>query len=435
MYNYLAHTDEKRQEMLREINLESIDDLFKHIKPKMDELNLPKGISEMEAAKEISKIADKNFNLNQNISFLGGGTYNRYVPACISEILGRAEFYTAYTPYQPEVSQGTLQAIFDYQTLICNLTGMDVSNASVYDGATACAEAALMAIRLTKKNKIFLSDGLNPNYIEVVKTYCYGADITVNNGDLKDNINFDEYAGVIAQIPDYLGRVKNPDLYNKINQSSAKFIACIDPVSIAVVKSPSEYGADIVVGDFQQLGCGMNFGGPHGGFLACKEQYLRQLPGRIVGLTKDKEGKEAFTLTLQTREQHIRRDKATSNICTNTALTALAATIYLSALGPEGLKEIFNISIQRAHYFARELSKIPGLSVLYPNFLNEFVLKVENTSAEKFINSLAQKGIFIGINLNNRFKGKMQDCILICVTEMNSINDIKNTLDIIKKPD
>jgi len=420
LFNYLAHTDEIRQEMLKEINLNSVDDLFKHIEPRMPQLNLSDGISEMEAAKKLAEMAGKNCNLNMHISFLGGGVYNRYVPASIQAIIGRAEFYTAYTPYQPEVSQGTLQAIFDYQTLICNLTGMDVSNASVYDGATACAEAVLMASRITKKDEVLVSNALNPQYMEVVKTYCYGANIKINVSDLQGDINFDNYACILIQNPNYFGCIENIT-----NNSSAKLIVCVDPVSLAILRSPAEYGADIVVGDFQPLGLGMNFGGPNGGFIACKEQYLRQLPGRIVGFTKDKNGKEAFTLTLQAREQHIRREKATSNICTNTALTALAATVYLSVVGPQGLKEVANISIQRAHYMADKLRKIPGLSIAYDTFLYEFVLKVDYISPEDFIKELINKGIFIGINTKNG--------ILVCVTEQNSVEDIDKAVEAAKE--
>ncbi len=425
MLNYEAHTGEIRQEMLREINLSSVDELFAHITAKTGRLNLPDGLSELEAAKKLAGIAEKNYNLKKYISFLGGGTYNRYVPACVQAITGRSEFYTSYTPYQPEVSQGTLRAIFDYQTLICNLTGMDVSNASVYDGATAFAEAALMASRLTKKYGIMVSENINPEYLAVIRTYCYGAGIEVDVSDLRGDIEFDKYGCVLIQNPNYSGRVENIDICEKIASSPAKLIVCVDPVSLAILKSPSEYGADIVVGDFQPLGISMNFGGPHGGFIACREKYLRQLPGRIVGLTRDKDGKEAFTLTLQTREQHIRREKATSNICTNTALTALAATVYLAALGPQGLKEVAGISTQRAHYFAGKLSEVPGISIVYDDFLYEFLLKTERVSPENLIKELAKKGIFMGI--------KVKDCILISVTELNSVEDIDKAVEAVKE--
>jgi len=432
LYSYLAHNDEIRREMLADINLKSVEELFSHVNPRIPGLQMPAGVSEAEAFKMLAEMAGKNCGRDKYISFLGGGVYNRYVPACVQAIIERSEFYTSYTPYQPEVSQGTLQAIFDYQTLICNLTGMDVSNASVYDGATACAEAVLMASRIAKKYEILVSCAVNPEYIAVVQTYCYGEDIRVNVADLTENINFDDYSCVLVQNPNYFGRVENIDICRKIAQSQAKLVVCADPVSLALLKSPFDYGADIVVGDFQSLGIAMNFGGPHGGFIACREGYLRQLPGRIVGFTTDKDGREAFTLTLQTREQHIRREKATSNICTNTALTALAATVYLSALGPQGLKEVAGVSVQRAHYFAEKLSEVPGLSIVHNDFLYEFVLKIEHISAADFIKKMAENGIFIGIDMQKADEG-MRNCVLVSVTEFNSIEDIDRAVGAAKE--
>ncbi len=442
MFSYLPHTDEIRESMLKDIGLEKIEDLFKQINPdiriKDSEFNLAEGISEQEACKKISGMAAKNKNFENALSFLGGGVYNRYIPACISAIIQRSEFITSYTPYQPEVSQGTLQAIFDYQTLICNLTGMDVSNASVYDGASACAEAVLMASRLTRKTEILVSEAVNPEYKQVLETYCYGEDIKISylrtdqgKTGLKDGINYDDYACVLIQNPNYFGCIENIDIYEKIRDSKAKLIVCVDPMSLALLKNPAEYGADIAVGDFQPLGISASFGGPHGGFIACKEAYLRQLPGRIVGLTLDKDGREAFTLTLQTREQHIRREKATSNICTNNALMALAATVYMSVLGPAGLKEATGISVHRAHYMARKLAEIPGISVLYDDFLHEFILKTKNISSGEFIGKLAEKDIFIGIDLSKKFEN-MKNCVLVSVTEMNSPEEIDRAVKMIK---
>lgn len=445
MLNFLPHTDDTRKEMLKEIGLSSIEELFsqvpQEVRVKDGMFNLPAGISEQEAWQKLLKLAGENKTAENSISFLGGGVYNRYIPACVSAIVGRSEFVTSYTPYQPEISQGTLQAIFDYQTLICNITGMDISNASVYDGATACAEAILMAVRLSKKQdtvKVLVSEALNPEYKQVVEAYLYGADINivylpVEHGKtaLPADINIDEYACVLVQSPNYFGCAENSGLFAKIKESQAKLVICADPISLAVLKSPAEYGADIVVGDFQPLGISMNFGGPHGGFIACKEAYLRQLPGRIVGLTQDKDGREAFSLTLQTREQHIRREKATSNICTNNALMALAATVYLSVMGPQGIKEIADISIQRAHYMAESLAEIPGISVLYNDFLYEFVIKTGIPSSE-LIKKLAQMDIFIGIDLSAKFKN-MENSILISVTEMNTPEDIDKAIEAIKE--
>jgi len=440
LHNYSAHTEEIRREMLDAINLDSVEDLFLQINSavKTKDFNLPKGLSEQDAVKKLIQMASKNKTAQNTISFLGGGVYNRYIPACINTIIERSEFITSYTPYQPEISQGTLQAIFDYQTLICNLTGMDVSNASVYDGATACAEAALMASRLTKKSRILVSEALNPEYKKVLETYCYGADLKIdylevqNGATCLDKVTDpDKYACLLIQNPNYFGCVENTADLEKINNSQAKLIVCIDPINMAILKSPSEYGADITVGDFQSLGLSMNFGGPHGGFIACKSAYLRQLPGRIVGLTTDKDGKEAFTLTLQTREQHIKREKATSNICTNNALMALAATVYLSVMGAQGLKEAVNISMQRAHYMAEKLAEIPEISVISKNFVNEFVIKLNTISSNEFIQKLVAKNIFIGINLSEKFN-YAKNHMLICVTEMNSVEDIDIAVEEIK---
>lgn len=446
MINYLPHTEETRKIMLKEIGLEDIEDLFLQIQSGIrindNEFNLPEGLSEQDTAKEVYKLAAKNKNTKSAASFLGGGVYNRYIPACINTIIQRSEFITSYTPYQPEVSQGTLGVIFDYQTLICNLTGMDVSNASVYDGASACAEALLMAARITRKSRVLISGAINPEYRQVLETYCYGEDIKIeylslDNGKtvLDPDFNYDDYACVLVQNPNYFGCVENIKKLEKIKETKAKLIVCADPVSFAVLKNPAEYGADIVAGDFQPLGISQSFGGPHGGFVACKQEYLRQLPGRIVGLTQDSEGNEAFTLTLQTREQHIRREKATSNICTNNALMALAATVYMSVTGPEGLREVANTSMQRAHYMAEKFADIEDINVLYNDFLHEFVIKTDKINPHELIDKMAQKDVFIGIDLSKKFDN-MQNCLLVSVTEMNSVEDIDRTvklvIDIIK---
>jgi len=450
MHNFLPHTDETRREMLNEIGLNSTEELFGNIpkEARVDNLKIPDGLSELEAKKHLVNLANKNKTAQNRISFLGGGTYNRYVPSCISTIVQRSEFITAYTPYQPEVSQGTLQVIYDYQSMLCNLTGMDVANASVYDGATACAEAVLMACRITKKIKALISYVLNPDYKQVIETYCYGAGIEIEYLGLSEGktefpschseersdvgICFDDYACVLIQNPNYLGCVENlAEISKKITNSKAKLIICADIVSLAVLKNPSEYNADIVVGDLQQLGLGMNFGGPHCGFIACKNAYLRQMPGRIVGLSKDRDDNDAFTLTIQTREQHIKREKATSNICSNQALMALAATVYLSVVGAEGLKEVANISAQRAHYLADKLSEINGIKVLYTDFLNEFVIKIDSVSADELIKKLESKNILAGINLGNKFK-ELENCILLAVTEMNEVQDIDKFINALK---
>ena len=445
MYNFLSHTDEIRQDMLKKIGLSSIEELFQNINPKVrinSELNIPEGVSELQAQRKLLNLAQKNTSTSNCISFLGGGSYNRYIPACINTVIERSEFITAYTPYQPEVSQGTLQVMYEYQSMICNLTGMDVANASVYDGATASAEAILMASRLTKKTKALISSTLNPQYKAVINTYCAGESIQVEylpikNGkvDLEglNNKEADTYACILIQNPNYLGCIEDVFAISEVSKRiKSKFIVAVDPVSLALLKSPAEYGADIVVGDIQPLGIGMSFGGPHGGFIACKTEYLRQIPGRIAGMTKDRDGERAFTLTLQAREQHIRRAKATSNICSNQALMALAATTYLSVVGPEGLKEVANISTQRAHYLAEKINEISGFKVLFSDFLYEFVVQIEGLSSDKLIEKMENQNILAGIKLDNKFE-ELKDCILICTTEMNDVKDINTFIDSLKE--
>jgi len=444
LYNYLPHTDQTREEMLGEIGLESIEDLFSNINKDIRfdnaNFNIPDGVSELEAKEKLSQLANNNLSLSNCLSFLGGGTYYRYIPACIQTVVERSEFLTSYTPYQPEVSQGTLQVIYEYQSMICNLTGMDVANASVYDGAMACAEAVLMAARITKKSKALIASSLNPEYKEVIKTYCFGENIDLDYIPLKDgkadfeSIKQDEYACILVQNPNYLGSVEDIFEISEIcKNSGAKFVVCTDLISLALIKNPASYGADIVVGDIQALGLPMAFGGPHGGFIACKTEYIRQIPGRIAGMTKDRDDGTAFTLTLQTREQHIRRAKATSNICSNQALMALAATVYLSVMGPEGLKEAATISSARAHYLAEKINKLPGFKVLYNDFLYEFVVKVDDKfSARNILNQLKEQNILAGIPLYDKFD-ELKNCILVCVTEMNHVSGIDRFTDALEE--
>lgn len=410
MQNFLANNEETREEMLKSISISSIEELFNNIpqKARTQDLNLSDALSEMQVQKEIKKLA-KN-NKTDVISFLGGGVYNHFIPAAISQVTQRWEFLTAYTPYQPEISQGTLQIMYEFQSMICNLTGMDISNASVYDGATACAEAILMAARITKKNKALVSDKINPEYKEVIKTYTWanGIDIVWGNLNGKD---LSEYACVLIQNPDFNGEIQEIEW----SESKTLLIACVDISSLAVLKSPSEYGADIVVGDIQPLGIPMSFGGPHAGFMACKENYMRQLPGRIAGRTLDKDGNQAFTLTIQTREQHIKREKATSNICSNQALIALCATLYLSLLGEKGFKQAAILSTENAHKLAQKLSE-KGIKVLSDNFYNEFVIEVDDS--DKFLTDLKAENIIGGLKID-------ENKILVCTTEMNTEEEIE----------
>ena len=441
MFNFLSHTEEVRQEMLNDIGLDSVDDLFSYINKEIRVKNnlerIPEGLTELEAKKKLEKLAGKNLDSGKCASFLGGGVYNRYIPACIDNIIKRSEFFTAYTPYQPEVSQGTLQVIYEYQSMICNLTGMDVANASVYDGATAAAEAILMSARITNRNKAIIASALNPDYKKVIETYCDSIEIEylpiietkTDIEALKAKIN-DDCACVLIQNPNYLGTIEDVFAVEDIcKNSKSKFIVCADPVSLALLKSPLDYGADIVVGDIQPLGVGMVYGGPHGGFIACKTPYLRQLPGRIVGMSLDRDGERAFTLTLQAREQHIRRAKATSNICSNQALVALAATVYMSVVGPQGLKEIATVSTQRAHFLADNIDNISGFKVVNSDFLYEFTVKLDRCiSIDQLLKDLEAKNILGGINLSTKFSD-LNNCLLICTTEMNERDQIDKFID------
>ena len=341
MKNFLAHTEEIRQEMLKEISGASLEDLFSQIPVKFKDFAIANPLSELETQRQVKALARKN--KTEYSSFLGGGVYNKFIPACVSYVAQRFEFLTAYTPYQPEISQGTLQVIYEYQTMISRLTGMDIANASMYDGGSACAEAVLMAHRIArgKKNKALISNRLNPEYKEVIKTYCWAQNIQLEwFEELPEDVS--EYCAVLVQYPDYFGEI------SEIIKPDTTLIVCANLAALAVIKPPVE--ADIVVGDIQPLGISMSFGGPHAGYMACKETFMRQMPGRLVGRTLDADGKQAFTLTIQTREQHIKREKATSNICSNQSLIALSATLYLSLLGEKGFREANVISANLAQW-------------------------------------------------------------------------------------
>ena len=409
--NFEAHNNKIRQEMLDEIGLSSVEDLFTHLPIKMKNLNLSNPLDEIDAQRVVRNLAKKNNT--DYISFMGGGCYNKFVPAAISQVANRFEFLTAYTPYQPEISQGTLQIMYEYQTMICMLTGMDVANASVYDGGSACAEAVSMACRITKKQKVLISNRLNPEYKEVIKTYTWGSGVDVEWFDDLPN-NTSDYACVMVQNPDYYGEI------TALPQVETLLVVCTTPDSLSVIKPPVE--ADIVVGDIQTLGIPTSFGGPHAGFMACKEKYTRQLPGRLSGKTVDADGNVAYTLTLQTREQHIRREKATSNICSNQALIALSATLYLSLLGENGFKKMGIKSANNAHLLSEKLSQI-GIKTLNKNFFNEFVIEVRD--ADKFLSILKEHNILGGIKLTDKE-------ILVCTTEMISEEDIENYVNTIK---
>lgn len=407
MKNFLVHNEKTTQEMCEAIGISKVEVLFKQIPQsvRMPELDLPEGLSEMETQRKVKNLAKSNNS--DFISFLGGGIYNKFVPACINQVASRFEFNTAYTPYQPEISQGTLQVMYEFQTMICRLTGMDISNATVYDAGTACAEAILMACRISKKYKVCVLNSLNPEYKRVIETYTNSQGIEV---DWVDEIpqSTKDYAGVLVQTPNYYGEIIQP------KEVECLSIICCDPSSLAILKTPAEMGADIAVGDIQTLGIPMNFGGPSAGFIACREKLMRQLPGRLAGRTVDKDGKQAFCLTIQTREQHIKREKATSNICSNQALIGLCATLYLSVMGNKGFRQASYLSTKNAHILADKL-KEKGYKILNTNFFNEFVLEVPN--ADDFLARLENNNILGGIKLDDKK-------ILVATTEMISDEDI-----------
>ena len=410
MKNFIAHTEEIRNQMLQEISCASVEDLFQQIPAKIKEFNIASPLSEMETQRRVKALAKKDKTEFSN--FLGGGVYNKFIPACINYVAQRFEFLTAYTPYQPEISQGTLQVIYEYQTMISRLTGMDIANASMYDGGSACAEAVLMAHRIArgKKNKALISNKLNPEYSEVIKTYAWAQGIEIEwFEELPESTS--EYFCVLMQYPDYFGEIP------EIKKQETTLIICANLSALSILKPPTD--ADIVVGDIQPLGLPMNFGGPHAGYMACKEAYMRQLPGRLVGRTLDADGQQAFTLTIQTREQHIKREKATSNICSNQSLMALCATLYLSLLGEKGFKQTGILSANLAHALSRMLNG-KGIKTLNKNFFNEFV--IETDSSDKFLAKLKDQNILGGIRLDDRH-------ILVCTTEMNTEEEIVNYIE------
>ena len=414
MKNFLVHNKDSIKQMCEEIGINSVEDLFKQIPEtvRMKKLDLPDGLSELETQRTVKKLAKEN--KSDYISFLGGGIYNKFVPACIAQVANRFEFNTAYTPYQPEISQGTLQVMYEFQTMICRLTGMDVANATVYDGGTGCAEAILMACRITKKYKVCVLNSLNPEYKKVIKTYTNAQSIEV---DWVDKIPQDtnDYACVLIQTPDYYGEILTPQ------KPDCLFVVCTDPSTLSILKPPSEYGADIVVGDIQTLGIPMNFGGPTAGYMACREKFMRQLPGRLAGKTVDKNGEQAFCLTIQTREQHIKREKATSNICSNQALIGLCTTLYLSVMGEKGFHQASYLSAKNAHELSKKLLE-KGIKTLNKNFFNEFVIEVENSN--KFLEKLKANNILGGIKLN-------ANKILIATTEVNTNDEIEKYIQTI----
>ncbi|HHY28688.1 MAG TPA: aminomethyl-transferring glycine dehydrogenase subunit GcvPA [Desulfitobacterium dehalogenans] len=434
--NYVPNTVDQQEQILTRIGVGSLEELFADIPEsvrRQAQLKIREGMSELELVKYFSKLAAENKTVEEYTSYLGAGAYEHFIPSYVDQLLLRSEFYTAYTPYQPEISQGTLQAIYEFQTLVCELTGMDGANASMYDGASALAEAALMSCDATRRKKVLVPQTIHPEYREVLRTYLLprGVEIleipygegAVDLEALEKVLNT-EVAAVLLQSPNFFGTIeKAQEIGEMAHAKGALFVMAVNPVSLGLLKSPGELGSDIVVGEGQPFGNPLNFGGPYLGFLACREKYVRRMPGRIVGATKDKNGKKGYVLTLQAREQHIRREKAASNICSNEALCALAFTIHLSGLGKQGLKEMARLNLQKAHYGAREIGKLPGMSLAFQSpFFHEFVVKTE-ISPRKINEALLSHKIIGGLELS-RFYPELDHHLLFCVTETKTKEDI-----------
>jgi glycine dehydrogenase subunit 1 len=418
--NYSPITEKDKEEMLKRIGVRSINDLIMDLKPSLNEkLDLSKPMSELELVEHLRNISQKN---NIMKYFIGAGAYNHYIPSAVNHLLMRGEFLTGYTPYQAEMNQGTLHTMYEFQSFICLLTGMDIANASLYEGSSALAEAVLLSSSYNGRNCIFIKDGLNPQYLEVLKTYCEGADLKIVN-----EIN-NKTACVIAQNPDFYGSIENLQyVAEQAHKVGALFITCVvEPTSLAILEPPGNYGADIVVGEGQSFGIPVNFGGPYLGFMAVKSFLLKKIPGRICGMTTDSKGNKGFVLTFQAREQHIRRERATSNITTNVALMAIASTIYLALMGRKGLINVAKLSYSRAHLLQNKLKSIGFEALNKKPFYNEFLMKAPSGCLENISSNLLKNGILGGLNLD-------EDKILICCTELNTVQDIESYVSILKE--
>jgi len=443
---YLPHTDEDVRQMLETIGVASLDDLFTEV-PKdvqLDRpLDLPEALSETEVLRELRKLAAANATDDTHLSFLGGGAYNHFIPAVVDQLISRSEFYTAYTPYQPEISQGTLQAIFEYQTLITRLTGMEVSNASMYDGASACAEAVLMSVRATRRNKVLVASSLHPEYRETITTYCRYLDVELVEIPFTDDGRLDQTAlgslldqgtaALVVGYPNFFGVIEELGaLVEAAHQVGALLVSAVaEPVALGLLKSPGEYGADIVVGEGQSFGMPVSFGGPGVGFFAARQKIVRSMPGRLIGATKDSRGETGYVLTLATREQHIRREKATSNICSNQGLCALMATVYLCLIGKKGLRELAEHNLAKSEYAKQAIAALPGFEIPFsaPTF-NEFVVEFEG-DADALLEGLEQQNILAGIGLK-KYYSEMTQRFLVCVTEQSTREQIDTLVAALK---
>lgn len=434
--NFIPNTEADRRKMLEVIGVGSVEELFADIPEDIRlkrKLNLPEGLSELELVREMRKLAGENLNVEEAPCFIGAGIYDHYVPEVVKDVCGKPEFYTAYTPYQAEISQGTLQSIFEYQSMICELTGMDAANASLYDGATAVVEAAVMCAKSVNRRQVLVSSTLNPEYRKVLKTYTSGAGLEMREipweggltslGKLEEMLN-DEVGCVILQQPNFFGNVE--DISGAVRLAHSKgalFVDVADPISLGVLKSPGECGADVACGEAQCLGNPISFGGPLLGYFAVRTELVRRMPGRVVGQTRDAAGRRGFVLTLQAREQHIRRERATSNICSNEALNALAACVYLCVMGKKGIREVGLQCLAKAHYAAQRLSQ-RGLELAFPGvpFFKEFALRLSR-EPEHEVKRLAGEKLLAGYPLGASYP-ELRDCLLVAVTEKRTKGEI-----------
>lgn len=435
-FRYLPMTESDKLEMLDVIGIDSTDELFSDIPEEIrfkGELNVKPAKNEYELMKELTAMSNKNVNLKDYTSYLGAGVYDHYIPSVVDHVISRSEFYTAYTPYQPEISQGELQAIFEFQTMIAELTGQPIANSSMYDGATALGEAVNLTAAHTKRKKVLVSNAIHPESREVVKTYATGQHVEVVEIDHKDGLTDlealereldDDVAGVVIQYPNFFGQVEPLAKVRELLNSNKKAMMVVssNPLALGYLTPPGEFGADIVVGDTQVFGIPAQFGGPHCGYFATTKKLMRKIPGRLVGQTTDEDGVRGFVLTLQAREQHIRRDKATSNICSNQALNALASSVAMSSIGKHGLKKMAKLNMKKARYAKQQFAEI-GIPVLFDQpFFNEFVIQLNKTVSE--VNeALLTKGIVGGYDLGRDYP-ELENCMLVAVTEIRSKEEI-----------
>ncbi len=437
MPGYVPHTEKDRASMLSAIGVGSTEEFFRGIPDRVrfsGKLNLPEPLSELEAVKLLEGLSEANAHSGCLLCFAGAGAYDHFIPSVVGHVTSRSEFYTAYTPYQPEVSQAVLQSIYEYQSLICQLTGMDVGNASMYDGATGVAEAALMAVSTTRRRKVVVSRSVNPEYREVLTTYANAVEIPVKVVTLASGLTDlqalaeavdDETACVIIQHPNFFGALEDVEEASRLaHEAGALFAVAVDPISLGLLKPPGDYGADIVVGEGQGLGNPMSYGGPYLGFFAAREQLVRRMPGRIVGATVDNRGQRGFVLTLQTREQHIRRERATSNICSNEALNALAATVYLATMGAQGIRDVASLCLRKAHYAMDTMTSVNGFRPLFPGttFFKEFAVECPGEPSST-VDALLDRGILAGVDLG-RWYPEYGRGLLIAVTEKRTRSEI-----------